>query len=106
MAAPAYARDRGGLFVGRDLPDVAPAIFDHRAAIAVGLVGGFLERLCACGDRVLVGCVGVVDVEIEECGSRGAWAYAADHDPRVADSHDSRAIGVDFAGRAENAFYE
>ena len=93
--------------MSRDLPEVAPGVLDHGAAVAVGHVGGRLEGEGAGGNGALVGGVGVFDVDVEKGrnGISGSAAIAEEEDG-VADADFGRAVGVDVSAGAEDSAEE
>ena len=86
-ASGAFVSPRG------DLPDVAPAVLHHSAAIAVRRIDGFFERPGARAQRTPIRPVGILDVQVEEGRHRLPRPHAADHEDRVADlNHRARKI--------------
>src|SRR5207302_7673471 len=78
-------------------------ITDHPAAIAIGGVPRLFERYGPCFQRELVSRVGVVNIKVEKCRHRFAWANAAYHDKRIANSDHRRPIVAEFSSRAKCA---
>src|SRR5262245_12524548 len=70
-----------------DLPGVAPSVFYHTTAVAIGHLGWLFERSRACVESALISRVGIVDVYVQKGGHRAANSSVADHDLRIAD-HD------------------
>jgi len=87
--------------VSGDLPNVPTRILDHPAAIAVGQVLWLFERYGAGFQRTLVRRVDVVDIEVQECGHRVAWANGAYHNERVANFYHRRDVRAEVSCRAE-----
>src|SRR5215510_14293442 len=68
-----------------DLPGVAPFVFYHTTAVAIGHLGWLFERSRAGVESALIRRVGIADVYVEKGGHRAANSGVADHDLRIAD---------------------
>src|SRR5262245_12462441 len=68
-----------------NLPGIAPPVLYRRATVTIRKVRGRFQRSGASLDGALVRLIGVVDVDVQEGGSRVADAGVANQDDRVPD---------------------
>src|SRR6266536_6427807 len=85
-----------------DLPGVAPSVFYHTTAVAIGHLGWLFEGARAGVESALIRRVGIADVYVEKGGHRAANSGVADHDLRIADPDHGRNVLLIFTRCAKH----